>query len=118
MSKFDEATAFTKESIDASFASAAIAGKGFDALAEEVAAYGKKAADAGFANVKALQGIKSVQELVEIQTGFARAAFDMAFAGATKVAELSVKTANEAVEPIQSRVAKAVEKYGKPTIAA
>jgi len=41
----------------------------------------------------------------------------MAFAGATKMAELSVKTANEAVEPIQTRVAKVVEKYGKPVTA-
>jgi len=40
-----------------------------------------------------------------------------AFAGATKMAELSVKAANEAVEPIQTRVAKVVEKYGKPVAA-
>lgn len=115
--KFDEATAFAKETIDASFASAAVANKGFEALADEVAAYSKKAAEASFANVKALSGIKSVQELLEVQTGFARAAFDTAFAGATKMAELAVKTANETVEPIQARVAKAVEKYGKPIAA-
>jgi phasin family protein len=115
--KFDEATAFAKESLDASFASADIATKGFDALAEEVAAYGKKAAEASFANVKALSSIKTMQDLLEVQTGFARAAFDTAFAGATKMAELAVKTANEAVEPIQTRVAKAVEKYGKPLAA-
>lgn len=115
--KFDEATAFAKESIDAGFASAALANKGFDAIADEVAAYGKKAAEASFANVKALSSIKSVQDLIEVQTGFARAVFDTAFAGATKVAELAVKTTNEAVEPIQTRVSKAVEKYGKPIAA-
>jgi phasin family protein len=58
-----------------------------------------------------------VQDLFEVQTGFARAAFDTAFAGATKMTELAVKTANEAVEPLQTRVAKAVEKYGKPLAA-
>jgi phasin family protein len=117
VSKFDEATTFAKESIDANFASAAVASKGFDALADEFAAYGKKFAEASFANVKALQGIKTLQDLLEVQTGFARAAFDTAFAGATKMAELAVKTTNEAVEPIQTRVAKAVEKYGKPVTA-
>lgn len=117
VTKFDEATAFTKESIDASFASAAVASKGFDALADELAAYGKKAAEASFATVKAMSSIKSVQELIEVQTGFARAAFDTAFAGATKMAEIAVKTANESVEPIQTRVAKAVEKYSKPVAA-
>ena len=115
--KYDEATAFAKESLDASFASADIATKGFEALADEFAAYGKRAAEASFANVKALSGIKTMQDMLEVQTGFARAAFDMAFAGATRMAELSVKTANEAVEPIQTRVAKAVEKYGKPMAA-
>ena len=114
VSKFDEATNFAKESMDASFASAAVATKGFDAIAEELAAYGKKAAETHFANFRAMSGIKSVQDLFEMQTGFARAAFDSAFAGATKVAEIAVKTANEAVEPLQARVAKAVEKYGKP----
>jgi len=117
VTKFDEATAFAKESIDAGFASAAIATKGFDALADEFVAYNKKAAETSFANMKAFSNIKSVQELLEAQTGFARAAFDTAFAGATKMAELAVKTANEAVEPIQTRVAKVVEKYGKPGVA-
>lgn len=115
--KFDEATSFAKEGIDASFASAAVASKGFDAIADEMMAFGKRAAEASFANVKALSSIKSVQDYVEIQTGFARAMFDTAFAGATKVAELAVKTANEVAEPIQGRVAKVVEKYGKPATA-
>ncbi|MCW5773368.1 MAG: phasin family protein [Rhodospirillaceae bacterium] len=114
--KFDEAAAFAKEGIDASVASATVAGKGFDAIADEMVAYGKKAAEASFANVKALSSIKSVQDYMEIQTGFARTMFDTAFAGATKVAELAVKTANEVAEPIQGRVAKVVEKYGKPAV--
>jgi hypothetical protein len=33
------------------------------------------------------------------------------------MAELSEKTANEAVEPIQTSGAKVVEKYGKPVTA-
>ncbi len=112
--KFDEAAAFAKESMDASLASAAVASKSFDAMADEFVAFGKKAAETSFANVKALQGVKSFQDLMELQTGFARSAFDTAFAGATKMAELAVKAANEASEPMQSRVAKAVEKYNKP----
>ncbi|MGH7003844.1 MAG: phasin family protein, partial [Alphaproteobacteria bacterium] len=94
--KFDEAAAFAKESLDASFASAAVASKSFAAIADEFAAYGKKAAETSFANVKAMSGVKTFQDFVELQTGFARAAFDNAFAGATKMAELAVKAANEA----------------------
>ena len=115
--KFDEATAFAKESMDASLASAAVASKSFDAIADEFVAYGKKAAETSFANAKALSGVKSFQDLLELQTGFARSAFDTAFAGATKMAELAVKAANEAAEPMQTRVAKAVEKYSKPVAA-
>lgn len=115
--KFDEATAFAKESMDASIASTAVATKSFDALADEFVAYGKKAAETTFANVKAMSSVKSFQDLLELQTGFARSAFDTAFAGATKMAELAVKAANEAAEPLQSRMAKAVEKFSKPVAA-
>ena len=114
VAKFDEAAAFAKEGIDASFASATVASKSIDAIADEVVAYGKKTAEASFANVKAMSGVKSFQDFVELQTGFTRAAFDTAFAGATKVAELAVKAASEAAEPLQTRVAKTVEKYSKP----
>ena len=115
--KFDEATSFAKVSMDASLASAAVASKSFDAIADEFVAYGKKAAETSFANMKAFSSVKSFQDLVELQTGFARAAFDTAFAGATKMAELAVKATNEAAEPLQTRVAKAVEKFSKPVAA-
>jgi phasin family protein len=115
--QFDEAAAFAKDNIEAGAASGAVASKGFDAIADEFVAYGRKAAEASFANVKAISSIKSVQDYMEIQTGYARAMFDTAFAGATRITELAVKTANEAAEPLQGRVAKVVEKYGKPTAA-
>ncbi len=117
VAKFDEAAAVGKDNLAAAFAAQAIAQKGFETIADEVASLSKLAAETQIANFKALLGIKSVQEMVEIQSGFARSAFDSAVAGATKVAELTVKVANEAAEPIQSRVTKVIEKYSKPLAA-
>ncbi len=117
VTKFDEAVALGKDNIEAAFAAQAIAQKGFETIADEFAAISKKAAETQLANVRALLGIKSVQDMVEVQSGFARSAFDSAVAGATKVAELTAKVANEAAEPIQSRVTKVKEKYSKPIAA-
>lgn len=115
--KFDEAAALTKENMTAAVTATTVANKGWEALAEEMTAFGRKAAETHFANWKALSSVKSFQEAMELQTGFARAAFDNAMAGATKMAEIAVKTANEVAEPMQARVSKVVEKYGKPMAA-
>jgi phasin family protein len=117
VTKFDEAAALAKENLDAAFAAQAVAQKGFDAISDEVTALGKKTAEAQFANVKALFGVKSPQEFVELQTAIVRTAFDSAVAGSTKVAEIVTKVANETAEPVQTRVTKVMEKYGKPLAA-
>ena len=43
--------------------------------------------------------------------------FEIEAHAATKMAELAVKAANEAAEPLQARAAKAVEKFSKPVAA-
>ena len=115
--KFDEAAAFGKENLDAMFAASAQAQKAAEAIATEVLAFNQKAMEAGVANFKALFGVKSYQEMVEKQTAFARGQFDAAVAGMTKVSEMAVKSANDAVEPIQARFTKAAEQFSKPLAA-
>jgi phasin family protein len=117
VSKFDEAAQLGKENIDAMFAAGVVAQKGFESIADELAAFNQKSVEAGMANTKALFGVKSYQEMVEIQSTIARSLFDNAVAGTTKFSELAVKVANEVAEPFQSRVTKVMEKYGKPLAA-
>jgi len=61
-----------------------------------------------------MAGAKSVQDFVELQSDWAKRAFEGYVAETTKISEMAVKTTNEAVAPIQSRVDELVQTYAKP----
>ncbi|MDJ0948898.1 MAG: phasin family protein [Alphaproteobacteria bacterium] len=113
----DEMSKFGKENMDAAVKASTIAAKGFEAIGKEVTEYNKKAFEASVANAKALMGVKTVQEALELQTGFARSSFDDFVSKGTKISELSVKVAQDAVEPVNARFAEAVEKLVKSPVA-
>ena len=115
---FDAVAKFNKDTVDAVLASGAIATKGFETVGEELAAAGKKAFEDGVATAKALTGVKTYQDLVELQTAFARQSFDQFVAGTTKISELSAKVATEAAGPLQARWTDAAETFGKTAKAA
>ena len=66
---------------------------------------------------KALVGVKSLREAVDLQTDFAKGNFDKIVAESTKLSETAVKVANDAMEPITARVNVTVEKLFKPLAA-
>jgi hypothetical protein len=55
--------------------------------------------------------------VVDVQSDYARTSFDSLVNEGSKLSELGVKVANEALEPIQSRINVAVEKILKPAAA-
>src|SRR3546814_14310410 len=63
---------------------------------------------------KQVLGAKSLNEVVDLQNTFTKSAFDAFVAESTKISELSVKTASEAIEPIKARAAEAVEPLSRP----
>lgn len=76
--------------------------KGFEALGNEWMSYAQAAVEDGMATSKALMDCKSVDEAVEIQSGYVSSALDRYLAESTKLSELSVKLANDAIEPLNS----------------
>lgn len=110
---FDDVAGFHKENVDAFMASSTILAKGFEALSKELMAFTQGQYEQSVSTAKALMGVKSVKELVDLQTEFAKTSFDALVAEATKVSETGFKVANEAAEPITARVNAAVEKLSK-----
>ena len=110
---FDEFAGFGKDNLDAAFEFGSVAAKGFEAISKEFMAFNQKALEANMEKATALLGCKTVQDLVEVQTDIARGNFDEFVAQGTKITEISVKAANEAVGPISIRVNDAVEKFVK-----
>lgn len=110
---FDDLAAIGKGNVDAAIKAGQIAAKGFEALGKEVTACNKKAFETGVANTKALLGAKTFQEAIELQTGFVRGSFDEFVANGTKFSELSIKLAQETVEPLTAQANKVVSEFTK-----
>ena len=114
---YDELTALGKDNLDALVRASTVMVKGFETLGREFASYGQASIEKSVANTQALFGAKTLRELVELQSEFAKEAFDAWVEQGTKVGELGVKVANEAFGPIQDQVQVAVEKLLKPVAA-
>jgi phasin family protein len=115
---YEEVTAVTKDNVDAVVTSGTVVAKGAEEAGKQVAAFTQSSAETAVANGKALLAVKTVNELVELQNTFFKQGLETFVAEATKLQELSVKIANDAVAPINARVSAAVEKLSKPVTVA
>jgi phasin family protein len=91
--------------------------KGVEAFGQEVIAYAQSSVAQNVEAVKALTTAKTFKDMIELQTGFARASFDQFLAESAKLSELSVKVATETVAPLQDRASVAAKKIWKPLAA-
>ena len=101
---------FSKGNIEAMVESSKIAAKGMETMGQDVAEYTRKSFEGMTATLKTMASVKSPTELFKIQSDYARSAFDAAIAQTSKNTEMMVKLASDAVQPISSRFAVAVEK--------
>jgi phasin family protein len=114
---FDDVTAFQKDYFETLVAASTSMAKGYETIAKQVFAFNQKAAESSMAGAKALAGCKTVQEAVELHGDLARKSLDQWLSESTKISELSVKVANEAMTPLNAKMTDAVEKFVKPMAA-
>jgi phasin family protein len=110
LSALGEANAQSKKNMEAVVASVTAATKGAEALGAQAMAYSKKAIEDQVAAAKSLSGAKSVQEVVELQTAYAKTAFEAYIAQMTKASETVSASVKECFQPINERVTAFVEK--------
>ena len=110
---FDEAAKAGKANMDAWVKANEILVKGMEKIGQEVTDFSKSASETQMDAAKKLMAVKTVEEAVELQTGWARKYFDTVMSETSKISEMYVKVANETVEPIQARVSATVSKVSK-----
>ena len=101
---YDQFASLNKDTMDAVLKSGSILAKGYETLGKEVMAFTQNTVEANVAATKALFGAKTLREVIDLQTDFARTSFDKSLSESAKLSELSVKVAKDALEPIQTRV--------------
>ena len=105
-----EMNTHSKKNLEAVVASVTAATKGAETLGARAMAYSKKSMEDQVAAAKGLAGAKSVQEAIELQTSFAKSAFEAYVAEVTRMSETVAASMKEAVAPINERVTALVER--------
>jgi hypothetical protein len=102
----EEYQRLSKNGFDVAVRSFAEANKGFQALAAELTEYSKKVFDDGCRAWEQLAGAKSFDRAFEIQSHYAKKAYDDYVAELSKLGELSVSLTRNAYKPVEQAVAK------------
>lgn len=100
-----------KENLEAMVASVTAATKGAETLGAQSIAYSKKSVEDGIAAAKDLSSAKSIQEVVEKQTAFAKTAMEAYMAELNKASETVAASFKDSVVPLNSRVTATMEKF-------
>jgi phasin family protein len=106
-----ELNAQGKKNLEAVVESATAAQRGAEALSQQAMAYSKKSWEDGVAAAQSIAQARSVQELVELQTNFAKSAIEGYLAEMTKATDLMTASVKESFKPINERVTASVEKF-------
>lgn len=114
MGGFGDFASVGRENVEAFVKASTIFVKGTEEIGKSVAALTQAQVEASLATTKALMGVTNFKQAIELQNEAAKTSFDKLVAEGNKITELSMKVANEAIEPIQARVTVAVEKIMKP----
>jgi phasin family protein len=106
---YDHMFGYSRETVEAYVKAANAAGKGVETFHNEVYTYSKQSVEDSVAATKALFGTKSVHEAFELQTDFAKSAFDSYVGQMTKLSDIFFATTKDAFGPLQGRVQAWVE---------
>ena len=104
--QFDEIQKASKESIDFAVKSFGSTTKNVQAIATETVDYSKKAFESNSAVLDKLVAAKSLDKAFEIQSDFAKSAYEGFIAYASKVGELYTDLAKDSVKPYEAMMSK------------
>jgi hypothetical protein len=106
LKNFEEMQKYGKDHMDTTMKAWGQVSKGVQAIAAETADYSKKSFEEGSAALEKLLGAKSFEKAVEIQTTYAKIAYEGFVAQATKLGELYADLAKETYKPFETFVSK------------
>ena len=106
-----ELNAQGKQNLEAIVASAAAAQKGVETLSAQSAAFTKKSWEDSVAAAQSMAQARSIQELLELQTTWAKSATEAYLAEVTKATDVLTASVKNSFKPINERVTATVEKF-------
>jgi phasin family protein len=111
LAAMNDLNAQSKQNLEAIVASATAATKGAEALGAQAIAFSKKSVEDSVAAAKTLSSAKSLQEVVELQTAWAKSSMEAYLGEFNRASEIVAASFKESVFPLNARVTAAVEKF-------
>jgi phasin family protein len=106
MIKVEDIQQYGKEHLDTVVASATTMQNGIQAIASAYGDYTKKSFEDTKSFVEKLSGVKSIEKAIEVQTEFAKSAYEGFVAESQKIAGLYTDLAKQTFKPLEGIVAK------------
>jgi hypothetical protein len=104
---FDDVQKLGKDGVDASLKSFHAASKGAQAIAIEVAEYTRRSFEQNTSALEQLLGARTLESAIEVQTEYAKSAYEGFVAQATRFGELYADIAKETYKPFEGYFTKA-----------
>lgn len=99
---FETVQKISQDSFGAALKAFDVASAGTKAIVVETADYAKKSFDQSASTFEKLVGVKSIGKAIEIQTNFAKSAYEGFVAQSTKTGELYTKLAQDSLAPFNA----------------
>lgn len=106
----EEMTEFTKGNVEAIVLSGRVAAKGIESMAQDAAETAKAGFEQAQTAMKSFTQVKSPTELFQLQSDYAKSAFDQLVANASRASEQMMKLMGDVAQPLSNRYALASEK--------
>ncbi|HEY3697155.1 TIGR01841 family phasin [Phenylobacterium sp.] len=110
LSALTEANGYSKKNLEAVVASVTAATKGAEVLGAQAMSYSKASLEGQVAAAKSLAGAKSLQEVVELQTAYAKSALETYMSQMGKMSETVAASMKDSLKPLNERVTAVVER--------
>lgn len=104
---FEDIQKTAKDNMDAAAKAFGAYSKNAQALTTEAADYAKKSFEANAAHLEKLFGVKTLDKAIELNTEFAKSAYEGFVAQGSKMSNLYSDYAKEAMKPVEAAFAKA-----------
>jgi len=108
MVKVEDIQQYGKEHFETVVASATTLQNGFQAIASAYGDYTKKSFEDTKSLVEKLSGVKSLDKALEVQTEYAKSAYETLVAESQKIAGLYTDLAKQTLKPYEGLIAKFV----------
>jgi phasin family protein len=111
LASLNEVNAQGKRNLEAVVASVTAAAKGAEALGAQAISYSKKAFEDQVTQAKALTAARSLQEVVELQTSFAKTALEAYISELNRASETVSAAVKDSMRPLNERASAVVEQF-------